>query len=148
MADPPLLGAIAVVVTDTHVMLARRKNPPDAGLWGFPGGHVERGETALNAAARELLEETGIVARPVGYLTNIDIILRDAAGQVDVHFLLAAVYCEYISGTPIPADDVSDAQWITCEEIRTGILPTSDRVCEVMELALRHRHTLSAAPRA
>ncbi|MGV6850187.1 MAG: NUDIX domain-containing protein, partial [Marinibacterium sp.] len=68
----PRLGALAVVLRDGHVLLARRANPPDAGLWGFPGGHVEPGETGLAAAVRELAEETGVIARPVDYLTNID----------------------------------------------------------------------------
>ena len=48
----PRLGAIAVVLHQGKVLLVRRKNPPDAGLWGFPGGHVDAGETALDAAAR------------------------------------------------------------------------------------------------
>ena len=65
MTRRPLLGAIAVVVQDGHVLLARRRKEPDAGLWGYPGGHVELGETALAAAARELLEETGVTADKV-----------------------------------------------------------------------------------
>ncbi len=40
-------------------MLVRRANPPDAGLWGFPGGKIEFGETVKDAAMRELREETG-----------------------------------------------------------------------------------------
>ena len=68
MADRPKLGAIAVVVRNDHVLLARRGKEPDAGLWGFPGGHVELGETALQAAVRELREETGVEAHPLGYL--------------------------------------------------------------------------------
>lgn len=148
MPATPVLGAIAVVVSDTHVLLARRKKQPDAGLWGFPGGHVELGETALAAAARELHEETGVVAQPLSYLTNIDVVTRAANGQVDMHFLLAAVYCDFVSGTPQPADDVSEAAWITCDDIRAGTLPTSDRVSDVMELALRRRQALRAPPRA
>ena len=46
----PRLGAIAVLVRKGHVLLAQRTKMPDAGLWGFPGGHVEPGETAMEAA--------------------------------------------------------------------------------------------------
>lgn len=148
MSRTPLLGAIAVVLTDTHVLLAQRKNQPDAGLWGFPGGHVELGETALAAAARELHEETGVAATPVRYLTNIDLVHHAADGSVDLHYLLAAVYCEFVSGTPVAADDVSDAAWVACADIRAGKLPISARVLDLMELGLEHRQVPRAVPRA
>ena len=77
----PILGAIAVVYHQGRVLLIQRKNPPNAGAWGFPGGHVELGETALAAARRELAEETGIHARPLEYLTNIDVMRHEAQGQ-------------------------------------------------------------------
>ncbi len=113
----PKLGAIAVVAHENCVLLVRRKNEPDAGLWGFPGGHVELGETALAAAARELQEETGVTATPNRYLNNLDIVHRDDAGVVTFHCLLAVVICDYVSGDPVAADDVSDAGWFTLAEI-------------------------------
>ena len=113
----PKLAAIAVLQHQGRVLLAQRKNPPDAGRWGFPGGHVAAGETALAAAVRELAEETGILAQARGYLTNLDIIAHDAAGQLQYHFLLAVVLCDYISGTPVAADDVSAAGWFGMDEL-------------------------------
>ncbi|MBQ2262514.1 MAG: NUDIX hydrolase [Loktanella sp.] len=114
----PKLAAIAVLRHGGRVLLVRRRNPPDAGRWGFPGGHVEAGETAMAAALRELAEETGVQGRAQGYLTNLDIIQHDAAGQLQFHFLLAVVLCDYVSGTPVAADDVSDADWFSPDEIR------------------------------
>ena len=115
----PKVAAIAVVLDDDRVLLVRRKKEPDAGLWGYPGGHVDLGETALNAAARELREETGVIATPVSYLTNLDIITRDDTGAVQHHFLLAAVLCSFESGTPVAADDVSDARWFHVDLLDT-----------------------------
>lgn len=132
----PRIGAIAVVISEGRVLLAQRRNPPDAGLWGFPGGHVELGETALAAAARELLEETGVIATPVQYLTNIDVIGQDAEGQTILHYLLAAVLCEYVSGTPCAADDVDDATWFPFETVRNGEIRMSDRVVSLMDQAI------------
>jgi 8-oxo-dGTP diphosphatase len=134
-ATPPVprLGAIAVVLHQDRVLLVRRKKPPDAGLWGFPGGHVEAGETALAAAARELAEETGVMSHPVRYLTNLDIIRHDKDGALQFHFLLAVVQCDYVSGTPVAADDVSDAGWFTRAEIAT--LQTSANVDRIIALA-------------
>lgn len=139
MSKQPLLGAIAVVIRNNQVLLAKRRKNPDSGLWGFPGGHVELGETALAAAARELQEETGILAEPVDYLTNIDVVIRNPDGSVAVHYLLAAVLCDYVSGIAQPADDVSDAQWFDCTDIRAGSVQMSDRVAEVMDLAIADR---------
>ncbi|SFR56460.1 ADP-ribose pyrophosphatase YjhB, NUDIX family [Yoonia tamlensis] len=129
----PRLAAIAVVLHEGKVLLAQRKNPPDAGLWGFAGGHVNLGETAMEAAARELLEETGVVATPDRYLTNLDIIVRDVDGEIAHHFLLAAVLCHYVSGAPVASDDVSDARWFSIQDIAT--LNTSANVTDVIALA-------------
>jgi 8-oxo-dGTP diphosphatase len=113
----PKLGAIAIVFHEDRFLLVKRRKEPNARTWGFPGGHVELGETALEAAARELLEETGVIATPERYLTNIDAITCDGSGTVKFHFLLAAVLCTYQSGTPVAADDASDAGWFTAHEV-------------------------------
>lgn len=129
----PRVGAIAVVLHNDRVLLVQRRNPPDAGKWGFPGGHVESGETALHAAARELAEETGVIARPRHYLTNLDIILRDETGQVQVHYLLAGVVCDFVSGTPVAGDDASAAAWVPFADVAK--LDCSADVQRVIDLA-------------
>ncbi|WP_108484447.1 NUDIX hydrolase [Oceaniglobus ichthyenteri] len=133
----PRLAALAVVVKDDCALLIQRRNPPNAGRWGFPGGHVELGETALAAAERELFEETGVRATATRYLTNIDVIERDDTGAIRFHFLLAAVACDYVSGTPVPADDALAARWVPFAEIASGAQPTIERVNTV--LAAYHR---------
>jgi ADP-ribose pyrophosphatase YjhB (NUDIX family) len=142
----PLLGAIAVVLRSDTVLLAQRSKDPDAGLWGFPGGHVELGETALEAARRELLEETGVTACPVEYLTNIDVLRRDRSGAVQVHYLLAAVLCDYVAGMPLAADDALDARWVRFDQVRSGQLRMSERVGHLLELAIARRQALRARP--
>ncbi|MEM8731002.1 MAG: NUDIX hydrolase [Pseudomonadota bacterium] len=132
----PVLGAIAVVVKDDHVLLARRRKAPDAGLWGYPGGHVEFGETALAAAGRELHEETGVVADPEAYLTNVDVILPETDSGPAVHYLLAAVRCRYVSGTPEGNDDVFEAAWIHIDQVLARALPMSEQVDRLLVLAL------------
>ena len=115
----PKLGAIAVVLHEGRFLLVKRKKEPNANTWGFPGGHVELGETALDAAVRELAEETGVTGQAERYLTNIDVIVHGNDGTVRFHYLLAVVICRYQSGTPQAADDVSDAGWFTPDEAAT-----------------------------
>lgn len=147
MTPSPTLGAIAVLVRGAEVLLVQRDKNPDAGLWGFPGGHVELGETGLEAAVRELHEETGLRADPVGYLTNVDVVRRDATGAVTAHYLLATVLCEFRGGTPKAADDARDARWVPQSDLRAGHYPLSQDVLTVLELALQHPHVRRAMAR-
>ncbi|MDF0603938.1 NUDIX hydrolase [Psychromarinibacter sp. C21-152] len=134
--DPrPKLAALAVLPHQGHVLLVRRRNPPDAGLWGYPGGHVDWGETVAEAAVRELAEETGVRGAAAGWLTNLDIILREG-GAVRHHFLLAAVLCRWRAGAPQAADDVSEAEWVPQAEVLSRARPLSQDVDRVLRLAL------------
>ena len=54
-----LVGTSVIVVQDRMILLQKRA---DTGDWGYPGGYLEPGETPEQSAARELLEETGLVA--------------------------------------------------------------------------------------
>ncbi|MGX0877890.1 8-oxo-dGTP diphosphatase [Roseovarius sp. MBR-154] len=135
MTQYPKLAALAVLLRDDQVLLVKRRNEPDAGLWGFPGGHVELGETAMEAAARELYEETGVASHPVRYLTNVDVVDRDRDGSIRFHFLLAAVLCDYCSGNLIAQDDVSDARWWDVADVLDGKLDCSPHVDLVVKMA-------------
>ncbi|WP_083100545.1 NUDIX hydrolase [Pseudophaeobacter leonis] len=143
----PVLGAIAVVWHQDQVLLIQRKTQPNAGWWGFPGGHVELGETAMQAAVRELFEETGVRAQPLEYLTNIDVFLRsetgDGTGAVHKQYLLTAVLCRYESGTATPADDALQARWLPVAGLEDHGLELIDQVAEVARLAhiVQERHT-------
>jgi 8-oxo-dGTP diphosphatase len=111
--DPrrPIPAVIAVVVRGGEVILVRRANPPDVGLWGFPGGKIELGERLDQTAVRELYEETGVVARAVEVFTAVDAVELASNASVAHHYVLVAVLCQWISGDPIAADDALEARW-------------------------------------
>ena len=108
MSPPrPVPAVLAVVHRGSQVLLVRRANPPDAGLWGFPGGRMEWGETVAAATLRELAEETGVIARygrPVATL--------DAISPPRFHYVLIASRCEWLSGEPVAGDDALEAAWV------------------------------------
>jgi len=130
----PKIGAVAAVIHNGAVLLVQRKKNPNSGLWGFPGGHIELGETGLECAARELLEETSITADPIRYLTNIDLIQRADDGSVAVHYLLAVVHCQYQKGDPIAGDDAADAAWFPVTDILSNNVEMTESVQEIVLL--------------
>lgn len=118
-----------------RILLVRRANPPDAGHWGFPGGKIEAGEPIESAAARELLEETGIRGRARRVLTAVDAFERDDTGRLRRHFVLIAVLCEWVSGEPVAADDALEAKWFRLTELEEPGLPISHDVVKVARQA-------------
>lgn len=126
----PVPAVLAVVVHAGQVLLVQRANPPDAGLWGFPGGKVEYGETLLQAAERELLEETGVRATAQAVIGAVDAWDRADDGRLRQHFILIAVRCVWQAGTPLAADDALDARWVPLEGLESA-LPLSRDVAMV-----------------
>lgn len=61
----PLPVALAVAVKDRKFLLIKRGIPPKKGMWGFPSGFIESGETAEEACLRELEEETGVTGEVI-----------------------------------------------------------------------------------
>lgn len=95
------------------MLLVRRGTEPALGTWSLPGGRVEDGETDADAAAREVLEETGLVVE-VGALIGI----------VDLSRYVVHNFHAMVTGGSLAAgDDASDARWYEPSEI--GALETS-----------------------
>lgn len=133
----PVVAALAVLPKVDKVLLVRRRNEPDADLWGFPGGRAEFGETIPACAVRELAEETGVVASAGPLLTHIDVIRRSGDGTTRFHFVLIAVRCDYVSGEAEAADDVAEVRWTGLDEIEAGSLAMSQHVAAIARLAIR-----------
>ena len=80
----PMLTADAVVLSKldgkVKVLLIKRKNPPHQGSWALPGGYVNRNEPALDAAKRELAEETNLSGVKLTAIGFFDTPGRDPRG--------------------------------------------------------------------
>ena len=97
MAPAPRLGALAVVLSDTHALLVRRGKEPDRGLWGCPGGHVEPGESALQAAA--LSHHAVHLADPLEALRRL--------GGREIAALAGAILAARTQKVPVLLDGIS-----------------------------------------
>ncbi|MCK0746242.1 NUDIX hydrolase [Chromohalobacter nigrandesensis] len=139
----PIPATIAAVIRDGHVLLVRRRNPPDANHWGFPGGKIDFGETVESAALRELYEETGVQANVAETFTAVNVFDHDDAGETKQHFVLIAVLCQWISGEPIAGDDALEARWMPIEGLKNQELALSLDVVEVAQMAAKLNHAFS-----
>lgn len=121
-----------------ELLLIRRKNPPFEGCFALPGGFVEKGETAADAAARELLEETGLSGLSLTPLGLYDTPHRDPRGWVVTEAFLTLAP----GAVPIAGDDAADAEFFEIgfhreEELLrltlTGTNETLSALCRVAE---------------
>lgn len=131
-----IAATIAVVIHEGHVLLVRRKNPPDAGRWGFPGGKIKFGESIKAAAERELFEETAIRGEAYRVFTAVDAFDFDTEHTVRAHFILVAVLCRWVSGEPMAGDDALEAQWFGLNALEDANLAMSFGVADVARQAL------------
>ncbi|SEF88716.1 NUDIX hydrolase [Marinobacterium lutimaris] len=134
-ASRPVVAVIAVVIHEGHALLVRRANPPDAGLWGFPGGKIEPGEPLMDAVQRELYEETAVSARPIRVFNAVDVFDRDESGNLKSHHVLVAVSCEWMKGEPLAGDDALDARWVRLDELACQDLMLSADVERIADQA-------------
>jgi ADP-ribose pyrophosphatase YjhB (NUDIX family) len=132
----PVAGAIAVVMRARDLLLVQRRNPPDAGLWGYPGGKIESGETIMDAAVRELREETGVLGRARRLLTPFDVLRYDAGGELTGHFILLPVLCDWVSGTPAAASDALAADWFSIARLEKSPQILSEHVLALANHAI------------
>jgi 8-oxo-dGTP diphosphatase len=123
--QPPLLlvSACALIDADKRVLIARRpEGKPLAGLWEFPGGKVEAGETPEDALIRELREELSIrVTKPcLAPLTFA------SHGYPEFHILLALFICRKWEGTPEPRES-QEIKWVRANRLREFPMPPADQ---------------------
>ena len=118
--DGSEIHAVSVVVTHgMRFLLVRRGRAPARGRFAFPGGRVEPGETASQAAQRELREETGLIARSLAPLREI--VVDGEAGQ---RYRLEVFHGTDIEGTLAAGDDADLVGWYSIEEMHS--LPVTE----------------------
>ena len=118
-----LVSAVALIDSDGRVLLARRPEGKSmAGLWEFPGGKVETGETPETALIRELGEELGIDTHssclaPLCFVSH---------AYDDWHMVLMLYICRRWKGTPTPQEG-NDVIWVRPQRLRDHDMPDANR---------------------
>ena len=117
-----LVAACALIDADGRVLIAQRPQGKGmAGLWEFPGGKLEPGETPEQALIRELDEELGITVKEA-CLAPLTFATHDYR---EFHILLALFVCRRWEGTPVPREH--DAiRWVRANRLREFPMPPAD----------------------
>ena len=101
----------------TQYLFQERLKHPYYGYWGFPTGKIRWGETILQAAARELKEETGLVASHELLGIYHEHSLQRETGEILEDKLFFVVRCSNVSNTLIEAFEGGRNSWLTPEQL-------------------------------
>jgi 8-oxo-dGTP diphosphatase len=121
----PRVAALAVAWREGAVLLVRRAHPPQAGHWGFPGGHVEHGEGIRGCALRELAEETGLTGTADRLLTVVEL---PAGTPGDPDYVLVPVRITAVSGEPVAGSDALEVGWFRPDALPAPLCADVERV--------------------
>ena len=117
-----LVAACALVDADGRVLIAQRPQGKQlAGLWEFPGGKVEKGETPEECLIRELREELGIETQaaclaPLTFASH---------SYDDFHLLMPLYVCRRFTGIPEPKE-AQALKWVRPNRLRDYPMPPAD----------------------
>ena len=115
--DRPYVGVGVIVFRDKEVLLVQRNKEPNKGQWSIPGGSQLLGETASEAAQRELLEETGVKVDRLFLVDVVDAIIPGVEGKIKYHYTLVDYMGQWQSGESRPGDDAKEVRWVRLNQL-------------------------------
>jgi len=117
-----LVAAVALIDADGRVLIAQRpEGKAMAGLWEFPGGKVEAGETPEAALIRELHEELGIDT----HASCLAPLTFASHAYPDFHLLMPLFACRRWQGTARPREG-QVLKWVRAKDLRAYPMPPAD----------------------
>lgn len=129
-------GGVVVKGDEVLVIVPKRRAADGSAVLGLPKGHLDDGESAAEAAAREVREEGGVEVELIERLGDVRYWYR--RGGRSVPKLVTFYLFEYVSGDPADHDDeIEDARWMALEEAAEAVTYPGER--EMIARALTKR---------
>lgn len=122
----PILAASACIWRGGQVLLIKRGKLPGKDLWSLPGGKIEVGETAMEAALRELFEETQVRADLLYAMGPFEIRQGEA-----VTYMITCFAGLYVSGEALAGSDAAEVAWVYPQAL--GALELSPNIAQTIE---------------
>ncbi len=132
----PFLAVSAAIVRDGKVLVVRRARNPALSLYTLPGGAVEAGETLRQAVIREVLEETAITVEPVALAGYREVIVPDAEGRIERHFVILSFAARWLAGEPVLNEELDEARWLYPADLSD--LQTTEGLAEIVDTAIEY----------
>ncbi|MGD2169567.1 MAG: NUDIX hydrolase [Chlamydiota bacterium] len=124
----PRVGVGCVVRKEGKVLLGKRKGSHGEGSWAFPGGHLEYGETVVDCAARELIEETGLKALSLHEGPWVENIMTES----QKHYITVFVFIDEFTGEPelLEPNKCEGWQWFSWDDLPKPLFSTISSLIE------------------
>lgn len=118
LVHQPRVGVSVGVWRGGEVLLVERSGDLSGGLWSFPGGHLEWGESLEDAARREVFEETGLRITLAGIPLVHEVILSGGDGDTFRHYVLIVFAATAAANAePVAASDALAARFVPPERL-------------------------------
>jgi ADP-ribose pyrophosphatase YjhB (NUDIX family) len=114
----PVPTVDVILQKGSGILMVRRRNDPFRGKLALPGGFINEGETAEDAARREILEETSLEVEPVEILG----VYSDPARDPRRHILSIVFIGIVTGGTDRAGDDAAGIEWLDLEHLNSSQL--------------------------
>lgn len=120
----PIVGIGIMIMDNDKVLLGKRKKCYGEDTWSFPGGHLEFGESLIEAAKREVKEETGLDVDELEFISlNNDIMYGRHA--VTIGFKANKFFGEVKSSEP---DKFNEINWVNINELPSPLLDSTEKM--------------------
>lgn len=115
MSNRPKIGIASIVAKDNKILLGKRKNANGGGTWGFPGGHLEFGESWEGCATRETKEETDIDIENIKFVEATN----DVFEKENKHYVTIFMLADYASGevSLMEPDKCEEWEWFSWDNL-------------------------------
>ncbi len=125
-------GVGVIVLNGDRVLLGKRHDDArkassalhGEGTWTIPGGKIDFGEQFEEAARREVLEETGLLAKALDVISVTNDIVSDA------HFITVGLLCKDFDGEPrvMEPDEITEWQWFSLHDLPQPLFSPAEKI--------------------